>query len=401
MRAHRNSSFVSAAWHCLLLLLTALWATATALHAQPYAPAPVQPAYPAAPVAPPAPVAAPASNFDDRARFLAGLEGRGPAPFRAFEQTSTWQSHSKELDSLYSYSERVRMAEMRSWATAELHPRIYRPTAIFYTFSGPDFITVDALFPEVPVYILSGLEPVGSIVAPENMTNEEIAQGLANLQRSMENIMKFSYFITKDMKVDFERTKFNGVLPILYVFLARSGKTIMDTQYCAANGNGELETSRTPIRGSGNEGVRITFTSPSGARQELYYFKTDLSNSDTGKNKAFLNFMARYGKGCSYLKSASYLLHEPSFSVTREWLLNNSATILQDDSGIPVRYFNPEKWNLTLYGNYAGVLEIFQKYYQRDLEQLYASNRSQPLTFGAGYTFKRGESALQLATLRR
>jgi hypothetical protein len=345
------------------------------------------------------PASAPASSLDDRARFLAGLPLRGSAPFAAFQETSAWDHHVKELDELYVYNEKIRMQDMRSWAPTQMHPRIYRPQVIYYTFAGPDFISVDALFPEVPVYILSGLEPVGSIVAPETMTNQEIEAGLANLQKSLENILKFSYFITKDMKVDFERTKFNGVLPILYVFLARGGKTVVDTQYVAANADGSLETSRNPIRGGGNEGVRITFTDGRGRNQELYYFKTDLSNG--GISKGFFNFMGKHGKGCGYLKSASYLLHEPSFTYTRDWLLNHSATILQDDSGVPFRNYDPNKWNLTLYGQYSSVLDIFQKYYQPDLQQAYQTFPNQPLTFGVGYTFKRGQSNLLLATLRK
>lgn len=378
----------------LLLLLV----TVSSLGAQPYAPRaiPVNPPMYQAPAP-----GVPSSSLNDRAQFLAGMPVSGGVPFAGFLETSAWIQHQRELESLYAYAERVRLRDMRAWAATELHPRIYRPTVIYYTFSGPDFITVDAMFPAVPVYILSGLEPVGSVVAPELMSNQEIDAGLANLQKSLENILKFSYFITKDMKVDFERSKFNGVLPILYVFLARSGKTILDTEYCVADGGGNLRTSPTPIRGNGNEGVKITFTGAGGGQQVLYYFKTDLSNSGTGKNSVFLSFMARHGKGCSYLKSASYLLHEPSFSNVREWLLNNSATILQDDSGIPIRYFSQDKWNLTLFGQYSSVLEIFKKYYQQDLYQAYQTLPTQPLSFGAGYTFKRGESNLELATLRR
>lgn len=345
------------------------------------------------------PASAPASSLNDRALFLAGMRTTQGSPFSLFEETPAFAHHQKELDSLYNYCERVRLKDMRAWAPQEMHPRIYRPSVIYYTFAGPDFISVDALFPQVPTYILCGLEPVGTIVAPEAMSYPEIEAGLANLQTSLENILKFSYFITKDMKVDFERTKFNGVMPILYVFLARSGKTIIDTQYCAANADGSLQTSRQPIKGPGNQGVKITFTSENGQPQELYYFTTDLSNS--GISKGFLNFMGSHGKGCSYLKSASYLLQEPSFSITRDWLLDHSATILQDDSGIPLHAFDPRKWDITLFGQYSSVLEIFQKYYQPDLQQAYQTNRGQPLTFGVGYTFKRGESNLLLATLKR
>ncbi|MEI9892358.1 MAG: hypothetical protein WDN28_00105 [Chthoniobacter sp.] len=85
--------------------------------------------------------------------------------------------------------------------------------------------------------------------------------------------------------------------------------------------------------------VQIDFHSPSGKGQTLYYFKTDLSNG--GGNASFLAFCKHHGPGASLLKSASYLMHEESFSTIRNFLLANSTLIIQDDSGIPYRALRP------------------------------------------------------------
>ena len=81
--------------------------------------------------------------------------------------------------------------------------------------------------------------------------------------------------------------------------------------------------------------MKITF---SGAEQPqtLYYFKTDLAG---GGNSAFLRWCAARGPGLSLLKAASFLMHGDGFAGVRNFLLQNSRVIIQDDSGIPLRAF--------------------------------------------------------------
>ena len=75
-------------------------------------------------------------------------------------------------------------------------------------------------------------------------------------------------------------------------------------------------------------------------------------------------------------KAASYLLHEPYFSRIRSFLLNYAISVLQDDSGIPFRFFRDGRWQLWLFGTYSGTLDIFAKYYQSDLQSAFATSRS-------------------------
>ena len=71
-----------------------------------------------------------------------------------------------------------------------------------------------------------------------------------------------------------------------------------------------------------------------GKPQTLYYFRTDISD-DGLKKSGFLKFAEQLGKGDSFIKSASYLPHADSFSKIREFLLDRSQALVQDDSGIP------------------------------------------------------------------
>ncbi len=59
----------------------------------------------------------------------------------------------------------------------------------------------------------------------------------------MSSILSFSFFITKHMKTDLRAGEVSGTLPILYVFLARSGKTIRDVSLIALDETGAVHAA--------------------------------------------------------------------------------------------------------------------------------------------------------------
>jgi hypothetical protein len=101
--------------------------------------------------------------------------------------------------------------------------------------------------------------------------------------------------------------------------------------------------------------------------------------------------------GDSLVKSASYLMHSDSFSTVREFLLTRSQVLLQDDSGVPIRYFEQDDWNLRPYGKYLGPIALFAGQKQPQLGQLFRKS-AQRIDFGIGYRWRSQESNLLLAT---
>ena len=141
-------------------------------------------------------------------------------------------------------------------------------------------------------------------------------------------------------------------------------------------------------------GVRIMFAGSDGQEKTLYYFSTDLSNSGV-KASGFLKFCATLAPGNSLIKSASYLLHSGNFTTVRDFLLNNSATIIQDDSGIPLAYYSTKKWRFFPFGRYLGPIDEFPGRYQDSYAALF--RRAQPIDFGIGYRWRTPESNLLLS----
>ena len=139
--------------------------------------------------------------------------------------------------------------------------------------------------------------------------------------------------------------------------------------------------------------MKISFAS-AGRKQTLYYFKTDLS----GGKSAFLNWCAKQGPGSSLLKAASYLMHGDGFAGVRNFLLEHSRVIIQDDSGIPLRSF-PKNWKVDCYGRYVPHAEMFEKYNQPDLAAVYAKDPPPPeLGFAFGYHWQSDRGILMMAT---
>jgi hypothetical protein len=140
--------------------------------------------------------------------------------------------------------------------------------------------------------------------------------------------------------------------------------------------------------------VRIVFAGSDGVDKTLYYFSTDLSDSGV-RASGFLKFCATLAPGNSLIKSASYLLHSGSFTTVRNFILANSATIVQDDSGIPLGYYSAKQWRFLPFGRYAGPISEFPSRYQQSYAVLF--QRAQPLDFGIGYRWRSHESNLLLS----
>ena len=328
---------------------------------------------------------------DDTARFLAGMAPSADSPLTPLTKDPSWQRHARFFDAAFGQLEQRQLSKIRTWAETNLAAP--RPT-MFYMFSGPDFLYADAFYSKATSYVLSALEPVGSVPDLTRLPRGGVGSALYNVERSLSSILSFSFFITKLMKTDLHAGQVSGTLPILYVFLARSGKTIREVSLIALDDKGAAYFANENAGSNATRGVRIVFEGSDGQERMLYYFSTDLSNSGV-RSSGFLKFCQAMAPANSLIKSASYLLHSGNFTTVRNFLLANSATIIQDDSGIPLDDYNSKKWRFFPFGRYAGPIAEFPGRYQPEYAELF--RRSQPMDFGIGYRWRSHESNLLLS----
>ena len=78
-------------------------------------------------------------------------------------------------------------------------------------------------------------------------------------------------------------------------------------------------------------------------------------------------------------------------------MVDYSAAVFQDDSGVPYHFFDPGKWNVQLYGEYTKPYGSFAWLEQADLRKAYLAGGVKHLTLRLGYGFGKVTSKLLLA----
>ena len=330
---------------------------------------------------------------DAQAKFLAGLPVEG-TPLAALAEEGSWKTHAKEFSKAWGSLEQKQLSKIRDWAPKALGADVAGPDHLIYFFSGPDALYANTFFPNATTYVLCGLEPVGTPPDVAKLPKESLGASLSNLRKSLDAVLSFSFFKTKDMKNDLTATQLTGTIPVLYVFLERLGNTIKSVELVDVDAEGSPITEG---KGSAH-GAKITFAKEGGPTQTLYYFSTDISDEGIKNKPGFIKFCDKLGKGNAFLKAASYLLHESYFSTARDFLLTHAKTVVQDDSGIPVKHFNASVWDVHYHGHYAGPIDMFKNRYQDDLAASMKSKDIPALPFSFGYRWHSNESSLISAT---
>jgi hypothetical protein len=339
---------------------------------------------------------------DDVGRFLAGSPARPGSQFAAQQQRDEWVEHRRELDRRWSKIEDESLPAMRAFQKQELSGISIANFTVFYPFSGPDALMVAIFFPQSPTYVMVGLEPAGTLPTPRQLAGKDLGEYLASVRATIASELSRSFFITRQMDRQFRGQVTDGlVLPILQL-LVRTGHTILGFRYVRLDDAGQIVERAADYKAPGkigNKGVELDFrTDGDQSVHKLFYFSVNLSDDRLRHNRAFLSFLASLKGATTFLKATSYMPHKQEFSTIRERILSNSLAVLQDDSGIPYRFFTPARWRVQLYGDYVRPYGSFRWYQQANLRNAYLTSGPKALGFRIGYGYGRVPSNLQLAT---
>ena len=339
----------------------------------------------------------------DVALFLGGLRPSQHSNLTALAATSAWQAFAKDQDKSWEKYRATHTTRMTQWANTELDSAHASSPTVFYPFSGPDFLNVVTMFPTSQTYVLMGLEPVGSIPARASLENPKL---LPAVKASLWSVLNFSFFRTNDMAIDLKSVELDGALPLMMLFAARTGNQITAIRPVQLDATGQLQdapkdTAQTPDP-KFIPGVEMKLRAPNGQPKTVYYFSADLSDWKLNTKKAPLEFVRHLGPLTTYVKSATYLMHKSYFNQVRRTVLRRSRYILQDDSGIAMKYFQKGAWQFNYYGTYRRPINLFAKQYQPELTAAYRDTLHKPkaLPFGTGYNWRQTDSNLLLAKRR-
>lgn len=336
--------------------------------------------------------------YNNMALAIAGMMPDTTGIFKTISTKNVWKKYALSSDTSWEKVFTKSLDKIKLWADTELTDINKNTSTLFYPFSGPDFMYANTFFPYAKTYILFGLEKPGSLPDLTKMTEANMTQFLASVNQSLEDIMSLSFFKTIKMSSQLNNANVDGVLPIILLFMARTGNTITDVNSAYIDNAGKIAVSDTllPTKSGSRygKGIEISFYKniKDTTVRKVYYFSADLTEEALASNQPVKLFMQKLDTGVTtFLKSASYLLHNSLFATVRNTILAKSNYVLQDDSGIAYHFFDKKLWNFTFYGVYDKPIDVFSYCYQKDLNAEYLKGAK---TFDFKYGYGKGRNML-------
>lgn len=340
-------------------------------------------------------------SVDDLSRFLAGLPGQSGSPFQTLETSPEWVDHAAQSTAGWKRFLTQRQPKMRDFAASQLTGPAMSHPVLFYPFGGPDIMTAQTLYPLAQTYVLVGLEPPGSLPDAAAVRSRSGAF-LAGMRAALGSILNKSFFVTREMDQQLRGQVADGLLPVMLVELVRNGNTVRGLRYIGL-GEGGKWSERQPGAGPNhpNDGVAVEFADAGGAVKTLVYLSMNLGNDKYKDNAAFHQHLAHLAPFGAMFKSTSYMPHRDAFALIRSQVLEKASAVVQDDSGIPYRFFDAAQWDVKLYGDYDKPYGSFRYLQQQDLREAFTRRESVgELPFSIGYGFGRMKSNLLVARRR-
>lgn len=336
----------------------------------------------------------PLLDADYVARVMAALPlpENAPEDIKQLKKLNSVKTHYVQFENAWKKLEAKKLTKLRKWRDSEIADFNKEGSTLFYPFAGPDFLNAYLLFPGCDNYLLFGLEKIGKL---PNL-NQLKGSYLYSLRKALAILMNRNYFITRDM-MNKLNSNVKGVLPLVAVFMARTDNKILSVQkvYVQKDGKPKYVAFDDNKYYPGIKGVTIEFKNKNrDLPQRMFYFGTNFVDASMRNKKHLVKFIKSFQNKMTFTKSASYLLHGYNFSTIRNIVLNNTSAVVQDDTGVPYRFYK-DKWAVKLYGKYARPIRDFKHGFQRDLNQRFRTDKTvKPIDFTFGYHWWTDKSSI-------
>ena len=332
-----------------------------------------------------------------KAHLMAGIDLPEKGGMDDLFATAEAQEHFKLLNKSWQQLEDNRLSKIRPWRDQEIGHINKEKHNLFYPFSGPDFLNAFLYFPNCDNYIMFGLEPIGELPNFDIKNKKYLKNYLYRSREALAELLKRNYFITSFMSGDLNTATMKGVLPLMSIFLSRTGSKIVKVERIVFDTNGNRKVVPITVPTDKNRTLlHIEFLAKGKANsQHIYYFGSDIQEKFVKQKKHFIDFIKSFDNKITLTKSASYLPHYEIFTTIRNIILDESSAVLQDDTGVPYRYYKKRGWNVQLYGKYAAPVSDFKSGYQPALRDAFKTDKTvKKLNFTYGYHWKTDNTSL-------
>lgn len=349
------------------------------------------------------------SVWNEQALLLSGLPLSKGSLFSEISSSPAFRKHALAMDALWREIKRKNLDPMAAWRKKHI-PCSLESNAVLYPLSGADLPNAYVMFPHAGEYLFIALEPAGYVPDLNSMSESNLQLGLAAIRRAVWALAANNYQQSRVLREELTNRYLPGTLPLFLLFAARLNLIVQDVQAIEITKKGALESMpmipravlqmapkrppKRPIRG-----LRLVLHDlQDGQNKTLIYLQFPLSTESVQNSTPEGNYLLSLKNRNTMLKSAVYILHSEQYRPVRDYLLAHSNLIIQDDSGIPYKFFAQGDWEEHLFGTYTKALPlggIPNPPQQPLLAQRYRE-RSSPLSFPFGYGILRGKGKSNL-----
>jgi hypothetical protein len=311
----------------------------------------------------------PASDVDSSAlpiehspQWIEAVKGQTAAYFWNLEE---WGTRKNQLN-----KEMAKRGEIEHFLAHYLSEAYFNTRHVLYLFGGPDFCYPDLFFPNMENMIIIGQESIG--VFPD--VNQYLNRGILN-ERMLEVGTSFaqipfrSYFVTQTMNQEFYDY---GIGTMLAVSIVLAGYDLVDYQEIFLDKEGALQSKKT---NSSIPGIKIMYKKDQDDKERaVYYFCMNLNQHKLLSR--LIIFIEKMEIDTAFYKATSFATQSKELIPANQLALNHAKYIVQGESGIPYRDFNPDQWQIKLFGIYARPYYSTQNIspswgLQKDLRDIY------------------------------
>lgn len=344
--------------------------------------------------------------WDHLAEFIAGIELNPENQFLQLSFTKSYQAYKKNINKYWEKIERDSLTQMREWK--KIYLTNFSPNnPTLYPLAGGDFINMYSLNSSSPKFIMIGLQKPGFIRNPLNFSEAEIKKALANVENVVYELAYYNYSTSRRLQQEVSNPYFTGIAPTLLFFIKRFGYTVLNLERIYLDEEGKVNVDESPFEVFDKKkysGIKILFTNSEQTEiKELYFFKIWLNANSISPNTPEGKFFLSQGRLNLMFKSAEYIFHTKEYEDFILNLLPLADRVVQDESGIPFRYFDSKDWSYKLFGKYIGKIQLKNTPkvpFQNDLHKAF-QKESYSLPFPFGYGVLKGKDKSNLLLFER
>lgn len=280
---------------------------------------------------------------------------------------------------------------IKEWAKSEV--RFERTGTVFYPFSGPDFVTVNQLYPDADRYVMVAMQAAGEPALLAPMSPERAQHFQTKFLREWKRFAYNAFFITAELEADrFAKSAHIGITTILTTFALYTGYDVAELYPIAYDpASGQFIKAQGPWNS-----VRLVLKK-NGKTVALDYISLDLSDQNLLVNEPMRGWLSHMTQHPMLIKAASHLLQDGNFIVLRDMIIKNAPIVVQDETGVDYAQLK-QIGNVQLYGGFSLPFEQFSPHKQQSLAQAYKQATDvKPIPFAFSYNKEHERRSVQIA----